>query len=131
MRSTRENRGLDQALLASIESQVGSADLPEPTAKPCAECPWRKDSVSGHLGPHTAQEWLEIANQDGPIACHMTIERDGQPWEELRQCAGSAQFRTNICKTPRWNQVAIANEVDTTVVFGSSREFLTHHEENL
>ena len=103
-------------------------ELPEPTAKACAECPWRKDSRPGHLGPHTAQEWVDIAHKDGPIACHMTIDYDGQEWSEMRQCAGSAQFRANVWKSPRWSQVAVAEDRDESVIFGSNLEFIQHHE---
>lgn len=101
--------------------------LPTPTAKPCRECPWKRDSVRGHLGPNSAEEWLEIAHSDSPIACHMTVKSDDQDWAELRQCGGSAIFRANVCKTPRHPNVAVADEPDTQLVFAWDDEFVEHH----
>lgn len=111
----------------SEEGQRFLKELPEATARPCAECPWRRDSRSGHLGPNTAEEWAELAHGESPIACHMTIESDDQPWPELRQCAGSAIFRANICKSPRNPEVAVGQQ-DTKTVFAWDDEFIAHHE---
>lgn len=101
--------------------------LPTPTNKPCRECPWRRESAQGWLGPHTPEAWLEIAHGESPIACHMTVKSNDQDWSELRQCGGSAIFRANICKSPRHPNVAVADEQDTTTVFAWDNEFLAHH----
>lgn len=109
------------------ETQAILDGLPTPTAKPCAECPWRREAVRGYLGPHTAEEWVEIAHSDSPIACHMTIKHNDQDWAELRQCGGSTIFRANICKTPRHPNVAVADETDTEQIFSWDGEFIDHH----
>lgn len=103
--------------------------LPEPTVRPCTECPWLRSSTPGHLGPYTAEEWTELAHQDGPIACHMTIEGNDQEWTELRQCMGSAIFRANVHKTPRHPKVAVS-EPDTALVFAWDDEMIAHHDED-
>jgi hypothetical protein len=100
--------------------------LPEVTSKPCNECPWRREHAPGWLGPLTAEEWVELAHSDEPIACHLTIQKDGE-FYGTRQCAGAAQYRTNVFKSPRDPEVATAGARDDSAIFGSAREFLVHH----
>lgn len=102
-------------------------EYPEATTKPCNECPWRREAAPGHLGPHTAEEWAAAIHTEVAIACHKTIESDGE-WEgSIRQCAGAAQVRTNVHKLPMNPTVARAPEVDASVCFRDTREFVTHH----
>lgn len=102
--------------------------LPEPTKQPCNECPWRRNSFPGHLGPYTAEEWAALAHTDIAIACHKTIEEDDD-WDapNLRQCAGAGIFRANVLKSPRDPEVYRAKEPDHDRVFSSNAEFITHH----
>lgn len=100
--------------------------LPGAVTKPCTECPWRRDATPGHLGPHSAQDWIRTAHGENPIACHLTVRHNDQPWSELKQCAGAAIFRANICKQPRHTAVAVL-EADTATVFGWDNEFTDHH----
>lgn len=102
--------------------------LPEPTKSPCNECPWRRNSLPGHLGPHTAEEWVGLAHSEAPIACHKTIEVDGS-WDTpgIRQCAGAGIFRTNVLKSPRSPEVWTADEPDPKTVFQWGSEFVAHH----
>lgn len=106
-------------------------DLPEACVTPCNECPWRRKSAPGWLGPFTAEEWLALVHSDVPIACHVTIPEGGHDddWSQpgLRQCAGAAQFRANVFKSPRNPQVARAAERDEETVFKWNDEFLAHH----
>lgn len=101
-------------------------DLPPPTERTCRECPWRRASAAGWLGPYTAEEWAALVVSDEAIACHFTITKDGE-WAGARQCAGAAQMRRNIAKMPRDRTVAVAAEVDTQTVFATPREFVTYH----
>lgn len=110
--------------------------LPEAIANPCNECPWRRTAQTGHLGPHTAQEWAELAHSEAIIACHKTIrqvdpEGNGS-WDDpaIRQCRGAAIFRQNVCKTPRRSDAAVGPR-DENNVFAHSREFIEHHERNV
>jgi hypothetical protein len=100
--------------------------LPPPTLKPCAECPWRRDSLPGWLGPYNAATWVQLAHSDAAIACHLTIQEDGD-WDGAWQCAGAGQYRTNVAKSPRDPGVYTAPEKDTSLVFGSPNEFKEHH----
>lgn len=101
--------------------------LPPTTVRICNACPWRRESAPGWLGPFDAQTWLDIVNSDVPIACHQTIEVEGE-WEgAIRQCAGAAQYRCNTHKSPRDPEVAVADEEDLVTVFGRGTEFLMHH----
>ena len=100
--------------------------LPEVRPNPCKECPWRRKSLPGWLGPMDAAEWTELAMSDEPIACHITIKEDGD-WDGTLQCAGAARFRANICKSPRDPEVA-RGPVDRATIFGRPDEFLNHHQ---
>jgi len=46
--------------------------LPQATPRPCNDCPWRRKSCAGWLGPFG-----------------------------IKQCAGAAVYRANVCKSPR------------------------------
>lgn len=103
-------------------------DYPVATKTPCIECPWRRDSAAGHLGPHDAKTWAQAAHGESAIACHATIT--GEDWTDpgMRQCAGAAIFRRNVLKLPHNPTIATSDEPDHERVFSSSREFIAHHE---
>ena len=103
-------------------------DLPEATAKPCNECPWRRNSFPGHLGPFSPEAWVELVHSDAPIACHKTIKGD-EEWDSpgIKQCAGAGIHRTNTFKSPRDPAVYTSDEPDTEQVFARSTEFIAHH----
>ena len=105
-----------------------------PAPNPCNECPWRRESVPGFLGPHTAEEWVEIAHSDADIACHKTIPpgtpEDGSDLDEMTACAGAAIFRANVFKRPRHlrDKPEFDRQRDTVRVFAWNDEFINHHE---
>lgn len=92
---------------------------------PCNECPWRRISARGWLGPLKAEEWIELVQSDFYVACHKTIKVNGEV-EGTKQCAGAATFRGNVCKSPRDPEI-VALPADREKVFASTREFLEHH----
>ena len=100
--------------------------LPEATKVPCVQCPWLRTSAPGWLGPHDPATWLDIVHGESPIACHLTIDHDGQPWDQVRQCAGAAIFRANIWKLPHNPNIARGPR-DTDTVFAWNDEFTDHH----
>jgi len=100
--------------------------LPEAVPKPCAECPWRRDSVPGYLGPHSAEQWAKMAHSETAIACHMTIREESWDAPGIRQCAGAAIYRANVYKSPRNPEVAVMPR-DTETVFTWDDEFIGHH----
>lgn len=100
--------------------------LPDATPKPCNDCPWRKTSAPGWLGPMDADEWVKLAHSDEPIACHQTIVLPAD-WDDgvVRQCAGAASYRANVGKMPRDPQVAIGPK--DSAVFSSPVDFSAYH----
>lgn len=100
-------------------------ELPSCLNQPCPECPWRKKSWAGYLGPLSAENWIKLAQSDMPIMCHKTIHEDGN-YEGTFQCAGAARFRANIAKAPRRPDVSVG-PVDREDVFASPQEFIDHH----
>lgn len=102
-------------------------NLPPVVPKPCEECPFRRDSVPGHIGPYAAHDWPNMAHAEGPIACHMTIKGDeGWGQDGMKQCAGAAIFRANIMKSPRHPKVARL-PADKQLVFAWDDELIAHH----
>lgn len=106
--------------------------LPPACAKPCNDCPWRRASAPGWLGPMGPLDWLRAADSDLPIACHQTIVTEGDSktgeWDhpDIRQCQGAATFRANTFKEPRNAEVACGPS-DRDSVFASKQEFYEHH----
>lgn len=78
---------------------------------------------------------MTLALSDQAIACHITIDsKDGDDegegdWKDhrIRQCAGAANFRANICKVPR--NPAVDKGVPDDSVFGRPAEFIEYHAE--
>lgn len=103
-------------------------DLPPAVPRACKECPWRRDSEPGWLGPYDAKTWILAVHSDQPIACHETIKSSDQPWSEVKQCRGSAIYRANVYKSPRNPQVVVGPQ-DTKTVFDSDGDFIAHHEQ--
>lgn len=104
-----------------------------PTGTPCSECPWRRNSLPGWLGPHTAEEWVQGAHGDHEIACHLSIphsdnddEAGDEEMAEMTTCSGAAIYRHNVCKSPRFVPRENTLPADTSLVFGYG-EFLQHH----
>lgn len=101
-----------------------SETLPPATARPCRECPFRRVSAPGWLGPGSVDDWLGLAHSDQPGACHLTVRED-HSWVGASQCAGLATYRANVCK---WVPDGVARgPVDREAVFTSPMEFRDHH----
>lgn len=110
--------------------------MPEDILKrPCAECPWRRDSAPGWLGASNPEEFLRTfvtAGTDPP--CHMTVDYESPRWqqliEEAPRCKGNVIFMANHMKSPR-NEAFAADvrktETDREEVFTIEAEFLAHH----
>lgn len=70
--------------------------------KPCNDCPFRRTSPRGWLGPWTAPDLLFSLGWT-PFPCHQTIRREGQSYDDntLQGCAGAAIFLNNKCERAR------------------------------
>lgn len=112
-----------------------AADFPPAVPQTCNDCPWRRIAVEGWLGPHSAEEWIEIAHSESPIACHQTIlETDEEgiaDWKHpaMRQCRGAAIFRANVAKKPK-NHTVADGPTDHDNVFSTNDEFIEYHKGN-
>jgi hypothetical protein len=84
---------------------------------PCSDCPWARDSLKGWLGTMTPEEWLAAAHSETSIECHTLLGA---------QCAGSAIYRANVCKTPRYPEI-LQLPKDPDKVFTSPMQFHEHH----
>lgn len=110
----------------SIEDSM-TREYPPPVKEPCNDCPWRRNAKPGWLGPYDADQWLEIAHSDSPIACHQTLPEGGGWGESTQQCKGAAIFRTNVGKSPR-NPSIETGPPDAERVFQTNDEFKDYHE---
>lgn len=109
-------------------SETGDATkrvYPPPPPKPCNDCPWRRDSMRGWLGPFSPEKWLESAHGETPVACHQTIPEGGGWGPRTLQCRGLASFRCHVAKSPR-NKSIVTGPKDPTV-FATNEEFVEHH----
>lgn len=100
-------------------------EYPPAVAKPCNDCPWRRNATPGWLGPHTAEEWLDQAHGEAAIACHQTLPTGGGWAPESCQCRGVASFRANVYKQPRNPTIEVGPRDPD--VFESNAEFLDYH----
>ncbi len=72
---------------------------------PCSDCPFRKKSLPGWLGPWQPWDLLRSVDADVPFPCHQTIAEDheerGQSLDQMQSCAGAALFLANRYKLSR------------------------------
>lgn len=117
----------------SVFSETDEPLMKPPAKQPCNDCPWRRNSIRGWLGPHTAEEWVQMAHGDGQIACHQTIpegsDDDDPDLSTMTACAGATIFRANVCKSPRPTRGIPAYQLpaDRERVFSWNDEFIAHH----
>jgi hypothetical protein len=112
------------ALISSDESR----EVKKQHKTPCQDCPWRRVSIPRWLGGNTAEEWIGFAHGDGAIECHTRHSH-----KLFIQCAGSAIYRANVCKSPRLDAFRILKVLplelkqNKKLVFARPQEFLAHH----
>ena len=105
--------------------------------KPCNQCPFRRESAPGWLGPWEANELLRALRfLQEPLICHKTISEDD--WDIVtdnhQACAGAAIFQNNSLALSRDHTTAeyqrelkqIPGQVKESV-FQRDSEFLEHH----
>lgn len=102
--------------------------------EPCRECPFRRKSAPGWLGPWTPRELLVYLNSNA-FPCHKTIVSE-RPNDVDRQsaCAGAAMFLNNKLAISRNRDMQrsqlmvkrFAKQLHSTV-FSTDDEFLKHH----
>lgn len=84
---------------------------------PCRECPWKRKSCAGWVGPHSPETWVQAAHGDENISCHL---------QTRSQCRGAAIYRTNVAKVSRNSEILVL-PLDRRLVFSSPTEFINHH----
>lgn len=81
---------------------------------PCNECPFRRTSWKGYVGPHaSANEILTLVHYDGKFPCHVAANKEAEKPEnrdkefaevamspKVVHCVGSLAYRNNTCKRP-------------------------------
>lgn len=110
--------------------------------KPCKECPFRRESAPGWLGPWDAWE-LATTVQYLQFPCHRTIKADTEfddpQTEKMETCAGTTLFLMNQMKMPDDPSSRILRDKFKSLpqgelnelkagVFSSTDEFMNHHE---
>ena len=98
--------------------------------QPCCECPFRKNSAPGWLGPFTPEGILRDAvDREGGFVCHRT---NGAQVHQF--CAGAAIFLNRILKRSRVAvyasyQLSLRDAGDEVVnnVLPSREAFIEHH----
>jgi hypothetical protein len=106
---------------------------------PCAECPYRRDSLPGHLdstgeGPQYYVGAALADYADFPVACHCEINYNDPEWRRTQYptaplCAGALIFARNQAKAPRDPQRAgwVEGVQPSDSVFRYPHELVEHH----
>ena len=109
----------------------------EPCAKPCSNCPFRRESMPGWLGAGSPESFIDCIQRDEPLPCHPTIDYDDRHWlaKWMAQgddtgsiCAGSLIFMANKLQRPH-DPAFPTMKADRETVFSNSIEFVRHHRE--
>ena len=117
---------------AGLEKTILKTDMKEP----CNQCPFRRNSPPGWLGPWNARDLLFNLSYH-PFPCHATIESEGQSLEEnsLQGCAGAAIYLNNKYELSRdvltaGHQKKLKNlsPEEKGKVFRFPSEFLDYHD---
>lgn len=106
--------------------------------KPCAECPFSKQSMRGWLGDYTVDDLLMLYRFDVPFPCHMTMKTatgisadavtDAIQSGKMQLCRGYVEMMKKCYKMPRREWLAeIVKNAETTVDSMTTQEFLEHH----
>ena len=105
---------------------------------PCAQCPWLRTSLPGWLGNSTPEEFMEQAEADIRMPCHIHVDYERDDWEQQAEkaprCAGHAIFLRNRFKAPRERELYEFTHLvtpDKITVFQWPQEFLDHHKGGL
>lgn len=98
--------------------------------KPCAECPWRKNSPAGWLGGHSAYYYADAVTANEVPACH--LQDHGPDSDDTAMCAGALSVAANACIQPHKTiggveaRDIVGRSSDT---FAHPKMFYEHHEE--
>lgn len=106
----------------------------------CKECPFRKDSVRGHLADYTVKQVFAMMQASTYFPCHMTLppfyEKD---LDAVKQdvltgkyplCSGYLATMKKSCVVPRDPYLAqqVKQSGDNTTML-SQQQFLIHHKQ--
>lgn len=113
--------------------------------KPCKECPFRKDSLSGWLGTLSGKAEVFVNGLEYELMpCHMKVE-----WDEVEQknliakgednpCIGALQFCHNSAKFPRGARekgsaynILFDKTGKNEEVFQWTTDFINHHSNSI
>lgn len=108
----------------------------ESAAKPCSDCPFRRNAMPGWLGESSPEGFLDCIQRDEPLPCHQTINYEDPDWlvkwsrqrNTGRMCAGSLIFMANKAQRPH-DPTFPTMPADKATVFANSVEFVRHHRE--
>ena len=107
--------------------------------KMCNECPFRKKSIKGWLGPHTGTDMQTMVHNGQGFTCHKEVNAltaQGYDEEEIandgQHCVGMLRYRNKVCKTSRnaeerAHQSALKDIEDEEVL--DAFTFVEHHGE--
>jgi hypothetical protein len=100
--------------------------------RPCNECPFRKESLSGWLGGfESPQELYKLALAEIPFSCHQPENLSDMEDRSKLQCAGRLAFAVKACKSFRDPELEmlrmnVKSSTDLNSILGIN-EFVEHH----
>jgi hypothetical protein len=105
-------------------------------AKPCNDCPFRKNSLPGWLGPwETPLELHRFVMAENEFPCHKTMTDefgDDVPEHKQSYCRGAILYMKKNSKMPSYNSdlrelVCTADRADCKNIL-SVPDFIQHHQ---
>lgn len=95
--------------------------------KPCKECPFKKSSIPGYLGPlsHRPEEYLQMMEQV-MVVCHLVTKPQQPCIGALSHCANSMKIPRGARDGGRYSKL-IDKAKKNKDVFQWPHEFIKHH----
>lgn len=97
--------------------------------EPCHQCPFRRTSIQGWLGPWNPEDLLHQVSY-GEFPCHCTIKKDGADTTNMQVCVGAVTYLNNKMQRSRDPQMSAAQNLhpaDHRLAFSNPQEFIAHH----
>jgi len=98
------------------------------TKKCCSDCPFRRESSPGWLGPNLLADIIEKYETDEEFICHKTLG------ESDKICRGYVHLRNNACKDAHTSNrlFKVQNDLagEENGCFETIEEFIEHHDYN-
>jgi len=98
-----------------LKNYVQESKFKKPCKKPCPQCPYLKNSLSGYFGGEDPAIYANAISQDTVVACHTRTKHDPKTnvpksLNDVSICVGHLLAQIKTCKSSRHPDAAKAIE---------------------